>query len=239
MIIKEKAVTLIELMMVISMFMLFLLAFYATMEVGLKSWKIGEVRSDIQTSGETVMKRITGELQNADSIALNVYTPSDPNEPNAYICFETPVYEGKIQCEPNSGDPLWQGYVIYYTLNDSTDDSFNTKILYRRYIPHNTSSPYKSTGRTAASLLSGITDKLAVSLTVSEQEEGQEIKRICKRIIYSKFQQSGSIINIELGFVENIRKSKNARVAFAPGGNNAVNSGTERFVIKNSVNPKN
>ena len=78
---RNSGLTLVELCIVIGMFMLFLLTFYATMDVGLKSWKIGEVRSDIQTTAETVMKRITGEIENTNSVAINAFTPSDPNDP--------------------------------------------------------------------------------------------------------------------------------------------------------------
>jgi prepilin-type N-terminal cleavage/methylation domain-containing protein len=235
--IKKQGLTLIELMVVVSIFMLFLLAFYAVMEVGLKSWKIGEVRSDIQSTGETVIKRLISELQNGNSIALNAFTPSDPNDPNAYICFETPVYDGEFQSDPNSGDPIWQGFVIYYTVKDNSDNYFNTKILYRRYIPHNISSPYKTTGKTVASLLPNIESKLVTSLTGTEVTQGQTLKRVCGRISYVKFKQVGSIVNIELSFIENFRQSKDARVSFSQDGN--FKTGTEKFILRNSVKPKN
>lgn len=229
---KNSGLTLIELCIVIGIFMLFLLTFYATMDVGLKSWKIGEVRSDLQTTAETVMKRMASELGNADSVAINVFTPPDPNDQNAYICFETPVYEGEVLSDPNTGDVLWQGHVIYYTLTDSSDHNFNTKILYRKYIPHNTVFPYKSTDRTVATLLDNINSKLTSTETGAEK-----LRKICTRISHVKFVHTGSIVNIELGFVENFRKSRDARVSFSASGTGNV--GTDRYILKSSVKPKN
>ncbi|MEQ8171596.1 MAG: hypothetical protein ABRQ38_22090 [Candidatus Eremiobacterota bacterium] len=234
---RNSGVTLIELCIVIGIFMLFLLAFYATMDVGLKSWKIGEVRSDIKTTAETVMKRITTELGNANSVAINVFTPADPNDPNAYICFETPVYDGDVMSEPNTGDLLWQGHVIYYTLPDGGDHDFNTKMLYRRYIPHETVYPYKSSDRTVATLLDNINGNLDSGLSGTEMSQGQVIRKICTRISHVTFVHLGSIINIELGFVENFRKSRDARVSFSASGTG--NIGTERYILKNSVKPQN
>jgi hypothetical protein len=235
--IKNSGVTLIELCIVIGIFMLFLLAFYATMDVGLKSWKIGEVRSDIETTAETVMKRMIGELLNTNSVAIDLFTPPDPNDPNAYICFETPVFNGDVQSDPNTGDLFWQGFVIYYTLKDPAEHDFNSKMLYRRYIPHNTASPYQSTNRTVATLLDNINSKLSSGLNSTEINEGQNLKQVCTRLSAVKFIRVGSIINIELAFVENFRKSKDARVSFSASGTG--NIGTERFILKNSVKPRN
>jgi hypothetical protein len=234
---KKSGLTLVELIIVIGIFMLFLLSFYAIMDVGLKSWKIGEVRSDLQTTAETVMKRMVSELGNANSVAINVFTPPDPNDPNAYVCFETPVFDADVKSDPNTGDVLWQGHVIYYTMRDSSDNDFNTKILYRRYIPHKITSPYESSDRTVATLLDNINSKLTSTLTGTEVSQGQAIRKICTRISHVKFVNTGSIVNIELGFVENFRKSRDARVSFSASGTGNV--GTDRYILKSSVKPKN
>ncbi|HPZ07843.1 MAG TPA: hypothetical protein PL110_07010 [Candidatus Eremiobacteraeota bacterium] len=232
----RAGLTLLEICIVMVIFFLFLFAFYATMDVGLKNWKIGEVRSDIQSTGEMVLKRLMTELANSNAVAISV---NDPNDPNSYICFETPIANGLFHNDPTTGDIYWQGYVLYFVLKDESDKDYNTSILYRRYIPHNTKPDYISYDRTAATLLEGINSKLNKTLTVEEVTHGESIKKICHRVSSAKFIHNDvdSIVKIEIAFQENLRKSKGANVSFSATGND--NTGTERFVVKSSVKPKN
>jgi len=227
---SAKGYTMVELIVVIGIFSLFLIAFYATMNIGLKQWKIGEVRSDLLTTGELVMKRIAGELELANHTTIDaLYTPGDPNS-NTYLCFSLPVYEGIFQSDLNTGDILWQGHVLYYTLPDTGDNDYHTKKLYRKYIPHSTTSPYKSTDIKTPTMLDSINTYLTVSTS-----GGQVVKRICEKLFCVRFEQKKDIVYIEMEFIQNIRKSKDAKVSFETGSN----VGTERFIIKNAVKIKN
>ena len=222
-----------ELLVVVFIFSLFLVAFYATLDVGMKTWKIGEVRSDLQTTAEIVMKRIITEIQNSSAVALNVfYDPADSNI-SAYLCFETPIYDGSIQSDPNTGELLWQGHVLYFTLPDREDEDYNTKILYRKYLPHNNTAPYKSTDRTVAVLL----EDIDTYLNDSSASEGESIKKVCHKLTEVKFEHTGCIVNIELIFQENFRQSKDAKVSFSTGRDKDF--GTERFILKSSVKARN
>jgi len=71
---KNSGVTLLELMVVISIFFLFLFAFYAALDTGLKSWKMGEVRADLKTKGELIMKRLVSELEESNPLAIDTGT---------------------------------------------------------------------------------------------------------------------------------------------------------------------
>ena len=225
---KKTGITLLELMIVVGIFFLFLLAFYATMDVGLKQWKIGEVRSDLQTTGEWVMRRMVSELQNANAVAIYAdYSTTDPND--ATLCFETPIFNGLVQSSSTTGDLYWQGHILYYTLSDPNDTENETKILYRRFIPHDTTLPI--TDRTSATLLDNITDYTDLDAAT----DPETFRKVCDSLTRVCFEHNGSIVNIQLEFQENVRKSDDARVSVATGSN----VGTDRFVLKNSIKPKN
>ncbi len=228
---KKTAVTLLELMIVVGIFFLFLIAFYATMDVGLKQWKIGEVRSDLQTTGEWVMRRMVSELQNSSSVAIYAtYDPADPNDTTCLV-FETPIFNSSVQSSSTTGDLYWQGHILYYTLSDPSDTEYDTKILYRRFVPHSATLPV--TDRTAATLLDDATT--ASYLNITPPASPGTFRVVCDSLTRVCFEHNGCIVNIQMEFMENIRKSDDARVSFQTGHD----LGTDRFVLKNSIKPKN
>jgi hypothetical protein len=222
-----------EVCVVMFIFSLFLIAFYAAMDFGLKSWKIGEVRSDLKVTAAWVLKRMMSDLENSNSVAIIAYSPSDPNL-TPYLSFETPVYNGEVQHDTNTGKLLWQGHIVYYALKDEDD---NSKLLYRRYIPHNKTSPYRSDNRFLATFLpntgSYINEK---ELTSSETGEGQNLRKICGKLKSITWFEAYGMVDIELSFQENFRKSKDARVSFATGNDK---SGTEKYFLKGNIKPRN
>ena len=106
---KYKGITLLEVSVVIAIYSLFLIAFYTVLDVGLKGWKIGAVRADLQSTSEIIVDRMKGDQENASSLTVQV------NEPNGlipYVCVDTPLYNGEIQIDPNTQAPLWQGHIL-------------------------------------------------------------------------------------------------------------------------------
>ena len=59
---QKKGLSLIELTITMVIFSLFLMFMYATFAVGLKTWQIGAIRSELQQSAEVAMKRIVRDL---------------------------------------------------------------------------------------------------------------------------------------------------------------------------------
>lgn len=234
---KISGMTLMEICVVMFIFSFFLIAFYGAMNFGLKAWKIAEVRSDLKVTAAWVLRRMIAELENSNSLAIQTFTAADPNLPS-YICFETPVYNGEIQHDAGSGKLLWQGHIIYYDIKDNNDNIFNRKILYRRYIPHNKTSPYKSDNRFLATFLPDIADYTDDrTLLTSEEQKGQTLKKLCDKIKSITLYEAYGMVDIELNFQENFRKSKDARVSFSSNGNDK--SGTEVYSLKGSVKPRN
>lgn len=224
--------TLVEMCVVMGMFALFLMAFYITLKVGFKSWKIGEVRADLNTTAEIVMKRMKSDVENAN---FEVIETSELNGPTPYICFETPFYNGQLQMD--KGKPVWQGHILYYALKDPTDKNYNTSILYKRYIPHNQLSPYKSENTLVATFLYDLPSYIDdTELTLYEQEIGQTLRKVCDRLSFVSFEELYGTVSIELEFKENFRNSKTSRVMFETGSNDI---GTEILSVKYTVTARN
>ncbi len=232
---KNKGLTLLEVSIVIAIYSLFLIAFYTILDVGLKGWKIGAVRADLQSTSEIIVDRMKGDQENASSLTIEV---NEPNGPVPYVCIDTPLYNGDLQLDPNTQAPLWQGHILYYTLYDPSDKDFNTSILYRRYVPHKKTYPYKSNDRLVSTLLYDIDTYVDdTELTLYEIDQGQTLRRISDRISMARFAQDSGIINAELELKENFRKGKNFRISFTSNGSN--NTGTERIFINYSITPRN
>ena len=231
-----KGITFTELCVTMGIFSLFIFAFYATLEVGLKTWKMGEVRADLQSVGEVLIRRLANDIAdtNADTLEVN-----DPNSPAAppFLCFETARYNGQKQLDSHSQKPLWQGHIIYYALDDPEDSDYNTKNFYKRYIPHNKTSPYYSDDRLLATFLSDIPSYLYDStLTATELGEGQTLKKVCNRVSKLTLKEQYGTVDITVILQENFRKSENAKVMFSATGND--NIGTEKYVIQCTIRPR-
>lgn len=232
---NKKAITLAEVCVVTGIYSLFILAFYATMDIGMKSWKMGEIKGDIKSTAACVLRRMTGEIEKADDVTI---TTCNTSGGASYICFETPVYNGEIQHASDKGSLLWQGHILYYTLIDELNREGTAKILYRRYIPHNKTSPYKSEKRLFPTLLSGIKNYIDDrTLTEEEREEGQTIKKMCNKLSIASFKELYGNVNIELTFKEHLRNSTDAKVAIESTGSDSIC--TETYLIKASVKAKN
>lgn len=224
--------TLLEMCIVVGMFGLFLIVFYTTLKVGLKTWKIGEVRADLSTTAEVVMKRMKSDIENAsfEVIETNYITDSTP-----YICFETPIYNGQFQMD--NGKPIWQGHILYYALKDPEDKNYDTKVLYKRYVPHNTEDPYLSENTLVATFLYDLPSYIDdTELTLYEQEQGQTLRKICDRLSFISFEELYGTVSLELEFKENFRNSKTSKVMFETGSQNI---GTETLSVKYTITARN
>ncbi len=233
---SNSGLTLIEIIVVILIFSLFMLVIYSTIDLGFKLWKLGEVSSDIQTKSESVLRRIFTELRNANSSAIVFNEPDDPNSlyhsDTPYLCFDTPLSGGEVQYKQDSGDILWQGFILYYALEDPDDTAM--KILYRRYIPHNPSYPHYSTDCLTPGLAdpNDALDWITVRPPLAVTGDGQSLS-ICSKISDVKFDYKSCTVKIEMEFREKIKRSKGAKVTFEGGDS------TYKFRLETSVKPVN
>lgn len=127
----EKGHTIIEMIVSVIVFSLILIAIFEILNIGLKCWQLGDISTETQQSAEVAMKRIMGELKYSNTYTCECGIIND----SEYVTFDTALNGGRVEYEFYSQTPIWQSHIIYYTIYDP--DSFsNTKILFRRYIPH-------------------------------------------------------------------------------------------------------
>jgi len=123
---KQKGFTILELGIVIAIFSLFLVAIYTILDAGMKGWNMGQTRTELQNSGEVVVRRMVREITMCSKESLSV----DPN--GQYIAMETPLLNGEYKyVQDKAGFTCWNGYIIYYI---HKDPNTSYKTLYRNYI---------------------------------------------------------------------------------------------------------
>ncbi|MEQ8169094.1 MAG: hypothetical protein ABRQ38_09375 [Candidatus Eremiobacterota bacterium] len=211
---NTKGYNLLELTIGIAIFFLFMTGIYSSFDVGLKSWQIGNTRSELQQSAEVAMKRLLSELIISTPVSIQM-------SPDKYIAFESPVNPVEAKFERDESDlgiPLWQNHIIYYVLPEDGD---STKyILYRNF---QTRTP----SRTPQKILNP--ELMCLS------KGSANIKVLARNLSGVKFEKSGNVINITFKYKKRI--ASNASVAFSSGGDK--NKGIEELEIKNSVEPRN
>jgi len=230
--IKRKGFTILELVISCVVFGLFLLGVYATLDVGLRSWQLGETKSDLHQKAEVALARIMKDFRYTTLMTLDIDPDTTPVTGfHQYICMETPVnYQtGDIAVDmENCGSPRWYGYVLYYIYpRIGQPNPQNLKRdLYRRYISRNT----------AGIPMNSLPDSLSDCLLYIDATSGSDIINTVTKDIYSiDFAQEGTSISVTIRLERHIRS--NASVAFSPGGDSET--GKEVVELKASISPRN
>ena len=220
---KEYGLTLIELVTACIVFGLFLVAVYATMDVGLKSWQLGETRTNLHQRVEILLNRIVKEVTYSNIFSLQILNAADPNS-YPYLCFETAIDKNNNnfivdRTSTGMGCPVWQGYILYYLQKDGAD--VRKKNVYRRFIDRDNPSIQPS----VLSPISNFTTAIG----------GSNVRTVVKDIYSLDLAIDENILTVKVSFKEHIRK--HASVAFSPGGD--AGKGTEIIVMKSVVKVKN
>lgn len=222
---KEKGTTLMEIVISLFIFSLFMFTVYAVFETGMKSWQMGSVKSDLYQKAQVALSAITKDFRYSNWVSVQIDNNGDPMETNEYISFETPVNynDGSMETDTFDGSPVWQGYVLYYIYPRwETDASPEQKRdLYRHFKPRSTPS---SIPKPLDDIMS------AIDLDVSPS--GDEIVKTVVKEIYSiNLEQYETELVITVVFKKNLRKESS--VVFT--GSSEV--GTEIMEYKTSVIP--
>ncbi|MEQ8186772.1 MAG: hypothetical protein ABRQ39_02275 [Candidatus Eremiobacterota bacterium] len=213
---KRAGMTIVEMAVATIVFSLFLMGLYAAIDVGLKSWQMGQSSSEIQQSGEMVVQRIISELTmtNIESVFIGNYS----------ISFESAVDKNQFKIDNDSiGNPLWQAHIIYFTFpdpNSSAPVPPEGRTLYRRYEAH---------------IQYDFPSILELNTPLSPTGDKDKEKKLSSGLDRVIFERKNNIIMVNLIYEKNIRK--NASVNFSTVTNS--NAGNEKFELRTSVEPKN
>jgi len=188
----------------------FLFAVCATLDIGFKSWQMGETKSDLHQKAEILLNRIIKEFSYTNSISLQIENGGDPNSTvsNTYLCFQTPVNKNNNTFEKDTsptgfGCPVWQGYILYYMRTDP--ENVKKKNIYRRFV--------EATPSIQPAILTSITNYINAT-------GGENVRTVVKDIYDIDFDRKGDMVIINISFQRDIRK--NAMVAFSPGSNKGI-----------------
>jgi prepilin-type N-terminal cleavage/methylation domain-containing protein len=222
-----KGVTLTELIIVILIFSLFMLGLYATLDVGMKSWQMGETKSDFFQKAQVTLGSIVRDFSTSTWMSSQIDNDGDPAKLNEYICFETPIdyTNGLFHLESKTSKTVWEGYIIYYIYpRINTNPTATKRDLYRKFKP-------RTTKNSSPLLLQNLTS--FIDTTTKNTDES--LRTVAKDIYSINFVQKQTNLVITVTFKGNIRE--HAHVMFSPGGNST--KGVELIELKTSVIPKN
>ncbi len=220
---KEYGLTIFELVISSIVFSLFFAAVYAAMDVGLKSWQLGESKTNIQQRVEILLNRIVKEVTYSNIFSLQIFSSSDPNS-LSYLCFETAINKNNNDFTVDRsltgmGCPLWQGHILYYIQKDGKD--VTRKNVYRQFIDRDNPSIQPL--------------KLSPIINFTSDISSPNVRTVVKDIYSMDLSIDENILTVRVSFKQHIRS--HASVAFSPGVDSR--KGVEIITMKSVVKVKN
>lgn len=213
--------TVLEMIIAIMVFSLFLFGLFAMMDFGFKNYRLIDTKGQAQGQAEVALARIASDLMTTDTDSLVVGTAMEE-----YLVFDTAVNPDTNAFEKDGRYPLWQGYVMYYT-SPRTPGSINKKLM-RKFIPHSKITTSQKMNQFAT---------MALYLTDTYNELEHEELRIVARDIYSLTVTENSnnlIVNISLVTWKDFSEK---RLAYTKNFSDAV--AQETVNLKLSIMPRN
>ena len=218
-------ITLMELVIVVAIFSLFLVGVFAAVDMGMKTWQMGEVKSDVHLKARIALNNIIRDFGSSTWLSARIHgTAPDFNQ---YLAFETPVDSstGNFVIDTDTSQPEWQGHIIYYMYQDYSDPSGKKSDLYRRYKPRTTPSTVP---------LALTEPQILASINTSVPSD-EALRTIAKDIYSVSFSQKETRLVVSICFKVNIRSE--ASVMFNAGHDKDI--GNEILEMKTSITPKN
>lgn len=188
----KKGHTLLEMVISIIVFSLVMITITALLNIGLKTWQIGETSTDSQNSAQVVLHRLTSELKIA-SRASCIFG-YDPDTGSNYIAFDSAMdRDGRFRINETTRTPEWINYIIYYTYKEPGK---KFKILYRKEKEH---------------ILSPVSKKPSIGYASDfplDDDPSGNLKIMAQNVEIFEITERGDIINIHLICTRNIGDKK-------------------------------
>lgn len=214
---KKTGHSLMEMLMVVIVFSLFLCGAFVVFSYGLKNYRLIDVKNETQNQAVVSVGRMMNDLLLTDISSLVHGTAMEE-----YMSFETAINISDNEFKKLSGSPYWQGYILYYTL--PRDPSATEKDLIRKYVP----LPAPDT--MAKQMLSTVTYLTSAAGT------GEKINTIARGIydLDISINSDRSVVNIVL-----VVKKKFSAQKLAYDKDFSQEVGNDTVTIKASVMPRN
>ncbi|HPZ08196.1 MAG TPA: hypothetical protein PL110_08785 [Candidatus Eremiobacteraeota bacterium] len=238
-----KGHSVLELILTMLIFSLFLLAMTQIFNVGLKSWNLIEMKTALEQESTLSLNLLKRDLFLSDNMTVQV-----GGKGKEFVIMESAVDEkGVFHYNEKTGVPVWQAFILYYTyprdggdaklsisldLNNPEPEKSPKKKLIRKIMRHNPSEV--ATRLTNYWLY--FTDSISPPIQGEDRIGKPHIlaKHMDKMVISESSVDSDNALDIELLLVKSILED---RLAYEK--NFAYNVGYERLTIKGSVFLKN
>ncbi|MEQ8222248.1 MAG: prepilin-type N-terminal cleavage/methylation domain-containing protein [Candidatus Eremiobacterota bacterium] len=214
--------TLIEIIISILIFSLLMTGIYTAIDIGFKTWQLGEVKTDFYSRAKVILSYITKDFRYSNWISAKIDNDGDPNSLNEYIVFESPFKnDGSIDIEPKNGKPVWQKYMYYYIYPSvAGDPAARNRTVYCR-----------TAARTSKNSTAMPLDSISPDYLTDAKLSDTHVRVIGKEVYSIDFEQLGTGLIIKIKFRTNV--SEHRSVMF---DNKNV---TEVIELKASVIPEN
>jgi len=114
---RYAGVTLLEMMVGISMFMILMIVAFAVFNMFLKNWRAAEARDEVHRTFLRFSYNIEKEMIKSDIETVRCGIDKD----KGWIAFKTNIdMNGNPSCD-NKGYPVWKRCIIYYTIRPAED----------------------------------------------------------------------------------------------------------------------
>jgi len=108
----------IELMLTIIIFSIFLLALTAIFSTGLKSWNLVQNKTETQQEGSLCLNFFRKDLSLTDRNTADI-----GGKGYEYAILQSAMNDkGVMEYDGSTGDPKWQAYILYYTFPRNSSD---------------------------------------------------------------------------------------------------------------------
>lgn len=157
---SEVAFTLLEILVVFTIFGLLLTGIFAVFTMGLSAWNKTSAKNELLQQTQITNIRLARELEKSTSASLSADTPL------GVVAFLSAMNDDGRFVHDAGGSPEWQKYVIYYL--DATE-----QIVYRRELP----LPIGSPQRTAPKPIDSFNSGTGIQALANYATEGQPLSR--------------------------------------------------------------
>jgi hypothetical protein len=220
---KSRGYSVLEMVMAVLIFSLFLGAVFGIFNYGLKNWKVVETKSDVQSQGEVAMGRMVSDMTATD-ISTMSWVPCTGYNNDSYVAFETAVNPATGQAEKDQGLLLWQGYILYFTIPYVNNVGKTDKKLVRKYLPHTPSTTPKEL------------TSISSYLTETCHYTGEKVRTVARNIYSLDIQVNSNQYIVDMTLVTYKRFSER-RLAYQKDFSDKVGNAT--LTLKASIMPRN
>jgi prepilin-type N-terminal cleavage/methylation domain-containing protein len=237
-----KGYSIVELMVTMLIFSLFLLALTQIFSLGLKSWNIIESKTAIEQEASLSLSLLKKDLFFSDNMTVQI-----GDEDREYAVMESAADEtGKFHYNEKTGVIEWQSYILYYTfprgsdkeycinidLNSASPEKTQKKKLIRKVIKHTPSEVAKKLANYKDYFTDSISAPISGEIIIGKPHILS--KHIYDMDIKPNIVDMDNGLDIELTMVKSILEDRLAYVK-----DFAYNVGYEKMTIKGSVLLKN